>query len=109
MPRADLETLVTHLLQANPQWYQHDGILPITTSTGQKVAQQLLEHVERIRIYPAGVLPILNLNRNVCRDSAEDQHTTPLDSASCCSNNNPEHASSNQRRWADELDDACCV
>ena len=54
MPRDDLATLVTHLLQSNPDWYQHDGVLPIPASSENKFSQQLAEHVEKIRLCPAG-------------------------------------------------------
>jgi uncharacterized protein involved in tellurium resistance len=54
MSRADLEAQVTHVLQTNPQWYQHDGVLPINASSDDKVSMQLIEHVEKIRICPVG-------------------------------------------------------
>lgn len=54
MPRDNLATLVTHLLQANPQWYQHDGILPLDVPSENQVSLQLIEHVEKIRVCPVG-------------------------------------------------------
>jgi hypothetical protein len=58
---------VERLLQANPQWYQREGILQVDDSIEREIYLQLHQHVEYIRVCPVGTYRLDRLYAHVHR------------------------------------------